>query len=1148
MDFDKELNTQNANIKMLLDSIRISKRRLVIFAGAGVSALFGLPLWNNFSRMLLDACYSDGYISYHDKENFLSSVGSDSKMLITLVYNIYEEKKELNKFYEHFKTFLKSSNNKNEEDIISAFKQMKACIITTNADLSLDQCVYSEENDIYYKNSFFDNNSEINFGVNNPIVIHIHGSVRDEESLVFTMKKYLERYERGKETFDNIMRRLLNNPDNTILFIGSSMTEMELLQYIIKGDGKISNRFILNGFYENQSLMANVMENYYMDCFGIRQISYSMDDYGYNNIVNFIKQLANEISLSTEVTIDIFNDAIKCLNTGNINKIVDNINYCSTAMSLPLLAELFAHINNMKNASAIHVRLYEKYPKLFSIDKYSDEKNTVQNVIMTSLTSCSNVSDIKKFNAFINKYIKNIEQEIDKDKLDLSKSFKILWCYVRYINMNLNYNASKLEKLIDKLIKKEVDYFPTFIYEVSKYNLSKNSAYKIVSAIFNPKYLKESKKDYYEINKFIQVNFPKILGKNAVGFFRIIRNYLFSLLKKNKYAFYDLGAIYDYFNESEYISYEKYILKLLKQIIDSMLPNDVCRAYDVCNSKDKIDIKIKLYMIDKRFDLLNDRINVDLINNIDAVASFCWVIKNNKMIIKQDNELYKRLKSIVNECTFPNESDVNANGLKRTINSFLDDKDIKVNEPCDSDYESYEFYNIGKHFWSSPINENVPLIYSQIKDLGVDKLISYINENGNLFLLDLDGALSLYFKSETNEISIIKNPELFKTIIREDYYRSILCVVRQKNNIDKLLIKDFLTNVVKEKCNNNNAMIWLDILESNNLVDDSEFSIKVLDIIFDCLLEQTDDLIKINNEFVFNSINNGLYRCFCLMCDAHISNGDVMQFIQKEVDKDMSISKKCLLLSSISAKYSSIVEKDEGINDLLFSYINNSDDTFAISIYNNLIFSNLIGSKKLISIEKFRTVFNKLDKQSQDYYSHVILLFYNDFDLELVNFIAENTNVNDSSQIIERFVNGKYRGKIDNLLDLIEELTSNNEIKLNISKELLELLSINLQNIKLRNICSKIAKMNSHYLDWKKLENQLTHIMELDEDYLVKDIFEPLSMRYIDDNKFYIENEYHEVFNQLWTKIKEQSNYDVMKKIALYAFQSGITQFKNYVK
>ena len=92
MDYIDKLDTENKTIKQLINSIKNGQKKLIIFAGAGTSALCGLPLWNSFAKKLVEDCYNDNYLDYKVKNDYLASIGNDSKMLISLIFNIYEKK------------------------------------------------------------------------------------------------------------------------------------------------------------------------------------------------------------------------------------------------------------------------------------------------------------------------------------------------------------------------------------------------------------------------------------------------------------------------------------------------------------------------------------------------------------------------------------------------------------------------------------------------------------------------------------------------------------------------------------------------------------------------------------------------------------------------------------------------------------------------------------------------------------------------------------------------------------------------------------------------------------------------------------------------------------------------------------------------
>lgn len=207
--------------------------------------------------MLVDDCYRNHYIDYKTKCDFLDVARRDAKLAITLINTIYKNQDAELKFYEHFKSHMGYNENYTISSLRGVIKKLQASIITTNADSILDSCVFSKDDDVYYGRRFLD--LDLN-NLNNPFVIHIHGSINDCNSLVFTVKQYLETYSRLNEKFYDKLSRLLNNSDYALFFIGSSMSEMELLQYLL-ANNKNGNRFILNGFYKNQTVLENIEKN-----------------------------------------------------------------------------------------------------------------------------------------------------------------------------------------------------------------------------------------------------------------------------------------------------------------------------------------------------------------------------------------------------------------------------------------------------------------------------------------------------------------------------------------------------------------------------------------------------------------------------------------------------------------------------------------------------------------------------------------------------------------------------------------------------------------------------------------------------------------------------------------------------------------------
>jgi hypothetical protein len=64
---------------------------LIIFVGAGVSALWGCKRWKDMARSLIHACYERGTIDYWTRENLLTKYAASPRKLITIAKGILGE-------------------------------------------------------------------------------------------------------------------------------------------------------------------------------------------------------------------------------------------------------------------------------------------------------------------------------------------------------------------------------------------------------------------------------------------------------------------------------------------------------------------------------------------------------------------------------------------------------------------------------------------------------------------------------------------------------------------------------------------------------------------------------------------------------------------------------------------------------------------------------------------------------------------------------------------------------------------------------------------------------------------------------------------------------------------------------------------------
>ena len=122
----------------------------------------------------------------------------------------------------------------------------------------------------------------------------------------------------------------------------------------------------------------------------------------------------------------------------------------------------------------------------------------------------------------------------------------------------------------------------------------------------------------------------------------------------------------------------------------------------------------------------------------------------------------------------------------------------------------------------------------------------------------------------------------------------------------------------------------------------------------------------------------------------------------------------------------------------------------------------------------------------------------------------------------------------------------NPNIEINLSKELLDLLNNKFSNAKLRKVIETIANHKYSYLEWNELESSFISILEKDESYFIKSIFVPLCNQYLIENKYYVEEEFYEVFDKIYSLLKDDNNISVMKNTASLAFDYGLVNFKKY--
>jgi hypothetical protein len=305
IEANKNMSEKVLDIPKLPDELRIAaaSEELVIFFGNGVSRLVNLPSWHEFAFERLKELFDNGIIHFFEFENLKSL---PPRQLLSICNNIIIEAGS------HFKA--KSTKdvlmNKYDPDYSSVYEdllKLDVIYVTTNYDdllygaaLSLTENIgdtkvaltYGSEKQKslftrYYK---IDDITEDHLKKRN--ILHLHGCVENEESLIITIYDYFKHY--GYECVSSFLKSLFQ--DKIVLFIGYGLEEFEILEYIVKKAeiAKINKQhYILMPFFKQEEIVKDHISNYY-EQLGLFVIPYAKDIKGYNQLSNIISFWVNE--------------------------------------------------------------------------------------------------------------------------------------------------------------------------------------------------------------------------------------------------------------------------------------------------------------------------------------------------------------------------------------------------------------------------------------------------------------------------------------------------------------------------------------------------------------------------------------------------------------------------------------------------------------------------------------------------------------------------------------------------------------------------------------------------------------------------------------------------------------------------------------
>jgi hypothetical protein len=184
----------------------VNTKTLAVFVGAGVSRIMGCKGWDQLAGELVGRCASikrkDGSPNLNYRAIEILSQYTDHKKAITICHEIMKENGCENDFFDLLeKSFVIDEQRSQYRDIYKHVYGLRGLFVTTNADKHFDQ-LFNRERIVYKERDFQAKD------IDRTKLYHIHGSIQDRDSLVFTIPSYIDRYR--KEEFRQFLKQIFD--------------------------------------------------------------------------------------------------------------------------------------------------------------------------------------------------------------------------------------------------------------------------------------------------------------------------------------------------------------------------------------------------------------------------------------------------------------------------------------------------------------------------------------------------------------------------------------------------------------------------------------------------------------------------------------------------------------------------------------------------------------------------------------------------------------------------------------------------------------------------------------------------------------------------------------------------------------------------
>jgi hypothetical protein len=322
----KHSEAQKFSLRFFERLYKVAKEEnLIVFIGSGVSKIGGSLLWKELAINLVGDLLRKRWLNKTDARILQKWSDTDPRKTISICFTKCDGAEKKNYLVDCIRKYCACTNIQKTKNIYNLLLNFEAkAYITTNIGKELRESLPSLSNVQIFNCTHKEHLQLIDQDPNivqNGNIFYLHGSFETPEETIFCIDKYIEHYRNPS------IIKLLNQiflPHHTVLFIGYALSELEILEYLVRKSNiklKMTPRNFVLVPVMREALARERLNSEYYHYFDLSVELYDvgrgrMSDYGkLEDVVKFIQQ---QLDPHKPKVLDIFNKIDEVLE-GNVN-------------------------------------------------------------------------------------------------------------------------------------------------------------------------------------------------------------------------------------------------------------------------------------------------------------------------------------------------------------------------------------------------------------------------------------------------------------------------------------------------------------------------------------------------------------------------------------------------------------------------------------------------------------------------------------------------------------------------------------------------------------------------------------------------------------------------------------------------------------